>query len=51
MSAPAADRARATMDRYADREDTSRPHPARADDQRAHQSHEPGPGQNPGAHR
>ncbi|MFL4953281.1 MobF family relaxase [Streptomyces sp. MMS24-I31] len=47
----AADRARATMDRYADREDTSGPHPAREDDQRAHQPHQPGPGRNPGAHR
>lgn len=45
----AADRARATMDRYADREDTGGPHPAREDDQRAHQPHQPGPGQSPGA--
>ena len=47
----AADRARATMDRYADREDTGGPHPAREDDQRAHQPHQPGPGQSPGTPR
>ncbi|MEV2215034.1 hypothetical protein AB0H86_26950 [Streptomyces sp. NPDC050997] len=45
----AADRARATMDRYADREDTGGPHPEREDDQRAHQPHQPGPGQSPNA--
>ncbi|MCX4598830.1 relaxase domain-containing protein [Streptomyces sp. NBC_01549] len=47
----AADRARATMDRYADLEDTGGPHPVREDDQRAHQPHQPGSGQSPGAHR
>ncbi|MER7178869.1 MobF family relaxase [Streptomyces hyaluromycini] len=47
----AADRARATMDRYADLEDTGGPHPAREDAQCAHQPHRPAPGQSPGAHR
>ncbi|MFC8837386.1 hypothetical protein ACFT8V_30010 [Streptomyces griseoincarnatus] len=47
----AADRARATMDRYADLEDTGGPHPQRENDQRAHQPHQPDPGQSPGAHR
>ncbi|MFF3919155.1 hypothetical protein ACFYZB_38055 [Streptomyces sp. NPDC001852] len=39
----AADRARATMDRYAHRDDAERPHPVREDDQRAHRPQEPGP--------
>ncbi|MFC8840109.1 hypothetical protein ACFT8Q_08295 [Streptomyces griseoincarnatus] len=47
----AADRARATMDRYADLEDTGGPRPERENDQRAHQPHQPDPGQSPGAHR
>ncbi|MFE4415879.1 hypothetical protein [Streptomyces sp. NPDC056821] len=39
----AADRARATMDRYADREDTDGPHPVREDDQQVHRPQQPGP--------
>ncbi|MFI1607769.1 hypothetical protein ACH4YN_37625 [Streptomyces griseofuscus] len=39
----AADRARATMDRYAHRDDAERPHPVREDDQQAHRPQEPGP--------
>ncbi|MFC9625808.1 MobF family relaxase [Streptomyces sp. NPDC056930] len=39
----AADRARATMDRYADRENTDGPHPVREDDQQAHRPQQPGP--------
>ncbi|MFF0451663.1 hypothetical protein ACFYT4_35840 [Streptomyces sp. NPDC004609] len=41
----AADRARATMDRYTHRDDAERPHPVREDDQQAHRP------QQPGAHR
>ncbi|WP_199239321.1 hypothetical protein [Streptomyces sp. ICBB 8177] len=39
----AADRARATMDRYAYSDAAERPHPVREDDQRAHRSHDSGP--------
>ncbi|MGW4994951.1 relaxase domain-containing protein [Streptomyces mirabilis] len=39
----AADRARATMDRYADRENTDGPHPAREDDQQAYRPQQSGP--------
>lgn len=39
----AADRARATMDRYAHRDDADDAHPVREDDQRAHRPQEPGP--------
>ncbi|GHA67431.1 MULTISPECIES: hypothetical protein [Streptomyces] len=39
----AADRARATMDRYAHRDDADRPHPARENDQQAHRPQEPRP--------
>ncbi|MER6074396.1 hypothetical protein ABT187_37370 [Streptomyces sp. NPDC001817] len=39
----AADRARATMDRYAHRDDAEKPHPVRENDQQAHRPHEPGP--------
>ncbi|MFE4019286.1 hypothetical protein ACFXPZ_18015 [Streptomyces sp. NPDC059101] len=39
----AADRARATMDRYADRDDAEAVQPAREDDQRVHRPHRPGP--------
>ncbi|MER6075873.1 hypothetical protein ABT187_45425 [Streptomyces sp. NPDC001817] len=39
----AADRARATMDRYAHRDDAERPHPVREDDQQPHRPQEPGP--------
>ncbi|GGT64765.1 hypothetical protein GCM10010207_75010 [Streptomyces atratus] len=39
----AADRARATMDRYADRENTDGPHPVREDDPQPHRRQQPGP--------
>ncbi|MFI6936792.1 hypothetical protein [Streptomyces sp. NPDC050287] len=39
----AADRARATMDRYAHRDDADDAQPVREDDQRAHRPQEPGP--------
>ncbi|MET8077941.1 hypothetical protein [Streptomyces sp. NPDC005303] len=39
----AADRARATMDRYAHRDDADDAHPVREEDQRAHPPQEPGP--------
>jgi len=39
----AADRARATMDRYAHRDDADDAHPVREDDQRAHRPQESGP--------
>ncbi|MFF8910912.1 MobF family relaxase [Streptomyces olivaceoviridis] len=39
----AADRARATMDRYAHRDDAERQHPVREDDQQGHRPQEPGP--------
>ncbi|WP_225827121.1 hypothetical protein [Streptomyces naphthomycinicus] len=39
----AADQARATMDRYAHRDDAQRPRPVREDDQQAHRPQEPGP--------
>ncbi|MET7889182.1 hypothetical protein [Streptomyces avermitilis] len=39
----AADRARATMDRYAHRDDADDAHPVREDDQQAHRPQEPGP--------
>ena len=39
----AADRARATMDRYASRNDADGPHPVREDDQQAHYPQQPGP--------
>ncbi|MFF5147836.1 MobF family relaxase [Streptomyces sp. NPDC013157] len=39
----AADRARATMDRYAHRDDADGAHPVREDDQQAHRPQEPGP--------
>ncbi|MFD5341172.1 hypothetical protein [Streptomyces hawaiiensis] len=39
----AADRARATMDRYAHRDDADDAHPVREDDQRAHRPQKPGP--------
>ncbi|GGP32426.1 hypothetical protein GCM10018980_68420 [Streptomyces capoamus] len=39
----AADRTRATMDRYAHRDDAESPHPAREDDQQAHRPQESGP--------
>ncbi|GHE98379.1 hypothetical protein E5082_24965 [Streptomyces griseoluteus] len=38
----AADRARATMDRYAHHDDADDAHPVREDDQRAHRPQEPG---------
>ncbi|MEU7428758.1 hypothetical protein [Streptomyces sp. NPDC040750] len=48
----AADRARATMDRYADGKDTGAAHPVREDDQQAHRPQEPGPhrGREAGGH-
>ncbi|MFJ1673188.1 MobF family relaxase [Streptomyces bottropensis] len=39
----AADRSRATMDRYAEQDDTDGAQPVRQDDQRAHRPQEPGP--------
>ncbi|MFJ2307561.1 MobF family relaxase [Streptomyces sp. NPDC087787] len=39
----AADRARATMDRYGHRDDADDAHPVREDDQQAHRPQEPGP--------
>jgi hypothetical protein len=41
----AADRAHATMDRYAHREDVPAPRPVREDDQRAHRPQQPAPRQ------
>ncbi|MGJ5748653.1 hypothetical protein FB563_6190 [Streptomyces puniciscabiei] len=39
----AADQARATMDRYAHRDDAERPHTVRENDQQGHRLQEPGP--------
>jgi len=39
----AADRARATRDRYANRDDADGAHPVPEDDQQAHRPQEPGP--------
>ncbi|MFD4759501.1 hypothetical protein ACFWOJ_11545 [Streptomyces sp. NPDC058439] len=47
----AADRARTTMDRYADRENTDEPHPVREDDQQAHRPQQSDPHHWPGAGR
>ncbi|WP_331752269.1 hypothetical protein [Streptomyces sp. NBC_00829] len=47
----AADEARTTMNRYADREDTTAPHPVREDDQRAHRPQPPDPNHGPEAGR
>ncbi|MET7912013.1 hypothetical protein ABZS98_27845 [Streptomyces avermitilis] len=49
--ATAADRARATMDRYTDGKDTGAPHPVREDDQRAHRPQQADPYRRPEAGR
>ncbi|MFJ7497692.1 hypothetical protein ACIQZB_42700 [Streptomyces sp. NPDC097727] len=47
----AADQARETMNRYADRDDAPAPHPAREDDQRARRPQQPDPRRGPEAGR
>ncbi|WBO68867.1 hypothetical protein [Streptomyces camelliae] len=39
----AADRAHATVDQYAQRDDAEGPHPVRDDDEQAHRPQQPGP--------
>ncbi|MEU1696678.1 hypothetical protein ABZ590_36295 [Streptomyces hirsutus] len=47
----AADQARKTMNRYADRKETGAPNSGREDDQRAHRPQQPDPHHGPGARR